>query len=159
MEGSIAPPPVLVPFGDWDDYYLRERRLTWTPNKPDQPKAVSVPIGFVTDLTSTPSWLWPKLRPEGRYAYAAIVHDYLYWTQERPREEADLILKLAMEDSKVDAATVRIIYDAVRAAGGSAWKKNAELKQGGEKRILKSFPSDFTVSWSAWKKQPGVFSD
>jgi hypothetical protein len=46
---------------------------------------------------------WSALRPDGEYAYAAVVHDYLYWTQSRSREEADQILKMAMEDSEVES--------------------------------------------------------
>jgi len=156
---SLAPPPDLVPFGDWDYYYLKDGPLQWFPNAGETFKPVVVPIGFVTDLASIPRIFWSELRPEGRYAYAAVIHDYLYWTQQRPREEADQILKIAMRDSQVRADTIRVIYSAVRLFGASAWKSDARLRASGEKRILKKFPSDFTVSWSDWKRHPDVFSD
>ena len=98
------------------------------------------------------------LRPDGEYAYAAVIHDHLYWTQERSREEADEILKLATQDLKVDSAKLTAIYAAVRTFGGSAWDQNAKLKSQGEKRILMNFPDDPTINWEDWKKRPEVFA-
>ncbi len=157
---SLAPPQQLIPFKDWDYYYTKGNSAVWTPNPGQNFSRVVVPEGFVTDLASVPQWLWGSgYRPEGPYAYAAIIHDYLYWIQERPKAEADLILKFAMEDSKVDSSTITKIYEAVHLLGGRAWDHNAELKKAGEHRILREFPGDFTISWSEWKKKPGVFRD
>ena len=36
--------------------------------------------------------------------------------------------------------------------------RNAQLRQNGEKRTLKLFPSDPTISWDDWKKRPDVFA-
>jgi len=149
----------LKPFGDWDFYFVDGGNISWEPNAGQEFQPVVVPMGFVTDLTSIPRLFWQVLRPEGRYAYAAVVHDYLYWEQTRSREEADQILKIAMEDSKVDPKLTETIYQAVRAFGQASWDKNTQLKEAGERRILKRFPEDFTTSWSEWKKQPGVFSE
>lgn len=154
----LAPPKQLVPFKDWDYYYTARTEAIWTPNRGQRYKSVLVPVGFVTDLASIPQWAWSTgLRPEGAYAYAAIIHDYLYWVQDRPRDEADEIFLFAMEDSKVDKTLSVRIYNAVRLGGESAWNGNAKLKRQGEKRILRRFPADFTVSWSEWKRRPGVF--
>lgn len=142
---SIAPPPAIVPFGDWDYYYLKDGELNWKPNAGQVFRPVTVPVGFVSDLTSVPRLLWSALPRQGRYAYAAVIHDYLYWTQDRTRQEADQILLIAMEDSNVDANLARTIHSAVRAAGGAPWNSNARLKAAGEKRILKVFPTDFTT--------------
>ena len=35
----------------------------------------------------------------------------------------------------------------------------AELKKLGERRFLKRFPEDFTISWSEWKKKTDVFTE
>ena len=43
-----------------------------------------------------------------------IVHDYLYWTQTRTRDEADQILQFAMEDPTVDRTPLFAIYQAMR---------------------------------------------
>ena len=157
---SLVPPQELVPFKDWDFYYTKGRPAVWSPNAGQQYKLVEVPTGFVTDLASVPQWAWSSgVRPEGPYAYAAIVHDYLYWMQERPRAEADAIFLIAMEDSKVAPGLRKRIYDAVRLGGRSAWDRNAKLKGKGEKRLLRQYPNDFTISWSDWKRRPGVFLD
>lgn len=145
----------LVPFGDWDYYYVKGGSILWRPNQGQSFKPVEVPEGFVTDLASIPRAFWQVMRPEGRYAYAAVVHDYLYWTQLRPRVEADLILKFALEDSKVNSVERWAIYQAVDKLGQNAWDENRHLKSTGESRMLKRFPSDLSIGWEDWKKVPG----
>lgn len=146
----------LKPFGDWDYFVVDGGQIRWTPNSGQKYQKVVVPRGFVTDLASIPRAFWQILRPEGRHAYAAVVHDYLYWTQSRSREEADTIFKFALQDSKVSSETVEALYVAVRTFGQSAWNKNADLRKAGECRFLKQLPTDFTTSWDDWKKQPNV---
>lgn len=158
-EKSLAPPPEILPFRDWDYYYLRGGEAVWSPNPGDPYKPVVVPAGFVTDLASTPALLWFRYPPQGRYAIAAIVHDYLYWQQDRSRREADEIFRLAMRDSEVDGVTQIAFWAVLRAAGGSAWRDNARRKARGEKRFLKQFPPSLTTSWSDWRKRDGVFGD
>jgi hypothetical protein len=119
---------------------------------------VEVPTGFVTDFASIPPVFFSVLRPDGEYAYAAVIHDYLYWMQERPREEADEIFKLAMQDLKVDTAKLTAIHKAVQHFGGKAWSDNAKRKSQGEKRILVKFPDDPTIDWNDWRKRPDVFA-
>lgn len=116
---------------------------------------VTVPQGFVTDLASIPQIFFSALRPDGEYAHAAIVHDYLYWFQPVDRSVADRVLKSAMEDLEVSPATVALIYNAVSAFGKSAWDANAAARAAGESRILKIFPSNGTTRWSDWKKNSG----
>lgn len=147
----------LVPFADWDYYYVSHGSIVWEPNSSDQPEMVEVPEGFVTDLASIPRIFWQVLRPEGKYTYAAVVHDWLYWEQGRSREEADRIFKIAMTDSGVDPKVVSTLYSAVRTLGESAWKENARLKESGERRRLLQVPRDFRVRWVDWKEKAGVF--
>lgn len=143
-----------------DPMYFLLAPISWTPNLSEAGKyqAVEVPTGFVTDFASIPPIFFSVLRPDGEYAYAAVIHDYLYWTQMRPREEADEIFKLAMQDLKVDSVKLTPIYEAVRHFGGNAWNDNARLRGQGEKRILVEFPDDPTINWDDWKKRPGVFA-
>jgi hypothetical protein len=139
--------------------YFLTKTIAWAPN-PGQPyKRVDVPPGFVTDFASIPAIFWSVLPPDGEYAYAAVIHDYLYWTQKTGRAEADDILKFAMQDLKVNGFTIGVVYGAVRAAGGFAWDDNAKLKASGEKRILKKFPDDPVTRWEDWKKRSDVFAD
>jgi hypothetical protein len=143
-----------------DPMYFLLKPISWKPNDTSSKfQEVTVPVGFVTDFASIPRPFWSLLRPDGDYAYAAVIHDYLYWTQARPRLTSDQIFKLAMEDFNVGAVTATTIYEAVRLRGGPAWRENARLKAAGERRILKEFPDDPRVTWLEWKKRSGVFRD
>jgi hypothetical protein len=140
--------------------YFITRRIKWKPNAGQSEfSSVTVPSGFVTDLASIPSLFWSFLRPDGEYAYAAIIHDYLYWVQDGSRSAADKILKMAMEDFGVSPQTIYEIYGAVRADGGRSWDDNAKLRKAGEKRVLKRFPTDPRTRWADWKSKPEVFGD
>ena len=157
---AVGGVPVISPFYDWDYYYLH-KSISWKPEveHQDHYKAVEVPPGFVTDLASIPQAFWSILPPAARYSYAAIIHDYLYWTQMLPRDAADQILKICMEELNVDNVKVVAIYNAVKIFGGTAWEENARRKKMGEKRILKKYPEDPRVTWEEWKKQKDVFTD
>lgn len=138
-----------------DRYYYLTKEIGWQPNSGQTPSPVKVPIGFVTDFASIPRAFWIALPTDGEYAYAAVIHDYLYWAQTTSREEADLILRYAMEDFGISTAKIATIYRTVQAAGWLAWRENAKLKKSGEKRILKKYPENPTIKWTEWKKVQG----
>jgi hypothetical protein len=165
-QGTFSQPSLNVPinalgwFKDMRIYYVQTGVIQWSPNPGQLFQPVNAPRGFVTDLASIPRILWVAFRPEGAYAYAAVVHDYLYWVQDRPREEADEIFKTAMEDSEVGWVIKEAVYLAVRSPFGQmAWNQNRRLKKSGERRFLKRFPGDFRTTWEEWKKEPDVFVD
>jgi Protein of unknown function (DUF1353) len=139
-------------------YFLVEP-ISWTPQFIQASKLtnVTVPKGFVTDLASIPPLFYSYLRPDGIYAYAAIIHDYLYWEQTVPKAQADDTLKAAMQDLKVDPVRIELIHRAVSLAGMEAWNQNKKLKEQGEQRYLEMFPSTAGISWEDWKKREGVF--
>jgi hypothetical protein len=150
---------VPYPFADFDFWYTKGL-LWWKANPGQTLPDVMVPEGFCTDLTSVPRLFWSFFPKTGRYAYAAIAHDYLYWTQTTTREQADSILKTAMEDSRVGTATVYTIYSMVRAGGYFSWNANTKARGAGEKRLLKILPPENQLtSWADWKKDPANFSD
>jgi hypothetical protein len=157
IHAHIPEPPKIVAFADWDYYYTADGQIIWEPNKGQNYRAVGVPVGFVSDLASVPRMFWSLLPRQGRYAYAAMIHDYLYWDQTRSRDEADAIFKIAMEDSEVDALKIEAMYRAVAMAGESYWKENARLKAAGEQRIMRRFPPSGNITWAAWRKEKGVF--
>lgn len=142
-----------------DPTYFLTKEIAWKPNADQKGKfpRITVPVGFVTDFASIPRAFWSLLRPDGDYAYAAVIHDYLYWTQGLPREKSDMIFRLAMEDFKIGSVEVGAIYTGVRAGGGVAWDGNAKLKKRGEKRVLKTFPTDPRTKWEDYKKRTEVF--
>lgn len=75
----------------------------------------TIPAGFVTDLTSVPRLLWSLLPPHGRYAKAAILHDWLV-TQapEIPRSQADDLFCEAMHVLKVPVWQAKLMHLAVK---------------------------------------------
>jgi hypothetical protein len=152
---SFDAPGVYSKFSD-GMFYL-QAPLPWKPNQVSSPLSpVTVPKGFVTDLTSIPRPFWSIIPRDGDYADAAIVHDYLYWMQTGTREEADSIFKLAMEDLEVHPAVVSIIFRGVRSVFGErAWDKNAVLRRSGESRLLAKYPPNSGVKWEVWKRQTG----
>jgi hypothetical protein len=158
MSASKAPAGTLFLSRFKDPIYFLLKPITWKPN-PGQESLpeVHVPKGFVTDLTSVPRAFWTLLRPDGDYTYAAIIHDFLYWTQDLSRPNADLVFDFAMQDFGIEPAVSATIYHAVRLAGQSAWDQNAADKSRGERRILKRYPPDPRITWAEWKKRPDVF--
>lgn len=142
-----------------DHFYYLTDSIGWYPGKnndQDLPK-VSAPTGFVTDLASIPQVFWSLLPHDGNYAYAAVLHDYLYWTQNVSKETADRVLKNAMQDFRVSPLTIKAIYEGVHVGGAAAWNQNASLRKGGEKRILRKLPNDPLMTWKNWKLHPDVF--
>ena len=158
--GSSKAPNGALHVGRFADpiYYLTSV-IGWDPSVLQRAryKSVRVPIGFVTDFASIPRLFWRALRPDGEYSYAAVIHDYLYWEQYLSRADADEVLKMCMEDFRIDSATIATIHAGVRIGGGFAWDANARLRAAGEKRVLRQFPADPTIRWSDWKGRPEVF--
>lgn len=142
-----------------DPMYVLLDPIKWYPSTDEEKglPVVTAPRGFVTDLASIPRAFFSLLRPDGEYAYAAIIHDYLYWQQEIKRADADDVFRFGMIDLGVSVPVTATLSTAVRDFGEFAWKSNASLKAKGEKRILASLPDDPTVTWDAWKKKPNVF--
>lgn len=95
---------------------------------------ITVPKGFITDFASIPRQLWALFPPWQRYGAAAIIHDHEYWKNFLSREEADNVLREAMQVLGVDNATIVEIYTAVRAFGQGAWDHNRQLKASGYTR-------------------------
>jgi len=128
------PAPVLKPFADNQQWMLVEDLVYVL----GQTKVtVTVPKGFVTDFASIPQAFWSfGLSPNGKYSRAAIVHDFLYWTQGCTRLESDNMLLIAMKESMVPEATRDTIYRGVRVGGGAAWDGNADARARGLPRII-----------------------
>jgi hypothetical protein len=163
LDTTLAGPrvPVGVPqLGRFRDriYYLLQP-IAWIPDGElrVRHKTVQVPRGFVTDLASTPPSIWRVLPPDGNYAYAAIIHDYLYWFQTTSREDADDVFDQVMKEFSVPSAARYPMMEALRRHGEKAWNENAALKNRGEKRVLKRFPDDPRISWPEWKQDMSVF--
>lgn len=84
---------------------------------------ISVPAGFVTDLASVPRLFWSVFPPDGDYAKAAVIHDYLYASGQYSRLWADEIFNEAMGVLGVNPVTRWLIYKAVRLFGAAYFFK------------------------------------
>ncbi|HZI23030.1 MAG TPA: DUF1353 domain-containing protein [Gemmatimonadales bacterium] len=97
---------------------------------------IAVPIGFETDFATIPRPFWAVLPKWGRYGNAAVIHDWLYWAQRRPRAAADGIFLEAMGVLGVGSLTKSTLYWAVRLFGWLAWRRNAWDRAAGFDRVL-----------------------
>lgn len=84
---------------------------------------IRVPAGFLTDLASVPQILWNLVPPHGKYAKAAIVHDYLYSFGIGTKEYADNVFLEGMTVLGVPKWKRMVMYTAVRLFGRGAYKK------------------------------------
>jgi len=85
-------------------------------------QVIHVPVGTVTDLASVPRVLWAFFPPHGRYAKAAIVHDFLYANAVGTKAWADRVFLEAMEVLGVPVWRRRLMYLAVRAFGRGSYE-------------------------------------
>jgi hypothetical protein len=149
--------PTFYAFVDMD-YFILLSPISWaSASKAYAQAKVTVPRGFVTDFASVPRVFWSLMPPIGRYGYAALFHDFVYWQQVISRTSADRLLFDTMKELQVPRLTSTIIYGAVRVFGFMAWRANAAAKSAGERRLLREFPTDITTRWLEWKARPGVF--
>ena len=145
--------PLLKPFANNRDWVLAKDLLY---RIGDTNVTIHVPQGFVTDFASIPQAFWSfGLSPNGDYSKAAIVHDYLYWSQGCTRLQADNILLIAMKESNVATATRDTIYQGVRVGGTSAWSKNASDRARGLPRVVPESAMEFGpfVLWADYQTE------
>jgi hypothetical protein len=121
--------PALSPYRDGKTWWL-DRALVY-----EGTETVRVPEGFATDFASIPRLFWILLPTWGTYGPAAIVHDWLYWTQRCTRQSADDTLLEAMVALGVSGWQMAAIYKAVHLFGGLAWRDNARLVSEGYSRM------------------------
>ncbi len=152
------PPPSrpLLAFGDSKAWILTEPLVYVIGATQDR---IVVPAGFVTDMASIPQAFWGFplfLTPNGQYSRAAIIHDYLYWSQQCSRDQADRLLVIAMKESSVGAFDEAVIYQGVHRFGLEAWRVNANDRRGGVPRVLEPqhrSPPDPNMNWPTYRAQ------
>lgn len=107
-----------------------EREFIYFIGKEDSDEFVVVPIGFTTDFASVPRLFWTILPPDGTYTQAAVLHDYLYHTQQYSRKRSDEIFYEAMGILKVPRWKKWIMYKCVRLFGGKGWNDYRRKQEG-----------------------------
>lgn len=118
---------------------LTEELVYWPSN---EHIPIIVPRGFVTDLASIPRPLWSWLPPDGPWAKAAVIHDYLYYTQGKgvwfchdttlqrtySKDDADWILRDAQKDRNVGIVSRNLVWLGVHFGGGNGWNNSPGIK-------------------------------
>ncbi|HAK7810146.1 TPA: DUF1353 domain-containing protein [Salmonella enterica] len=95
----------------------------------DNSDVISVPAGFITDLASVPRIFWTFMPPDGKYAKAAIIHDYLYDNALRTKKEADRIFLDGMTVLGVPEWKRIVMYLAVRIFGRGNYSKDQQARE------------------------------
>ena len=119
------------------DYYTQEpcSGMRWEWFKVDsntQAKRIwiDVPADYITDLASVPRVLWSVFPPHGRYAKAAIVHDYLYSNALGTKQWADSVFLEAMTVLNVPRWRRTAMYWAVRLFGRGKYQLQKKESNG-----------------------------
>lgn len=89
-------------------------------------KTIEVPEGFITDLASI-----PLLGNHRSWSRAAVIHDFLYYTNGISRLEADKVLAEAMKVLKVPFWRRALVISGLAIGGWLAWRKHRARKDDG----------------------------
>lgn len=115
-----SPPLKLSPDGEM---WMVAESFKYYVGSEDSDEVIEVPKGFMSDGASIPKIFWSLIGgPTGKYFYAAILHDYLYYTKTYKRWKADKIFYEAMGVLGVPNWKRSIMHLAVRLFGFIPWK-------------------------------------
>ena len=96
---------------------------------------ITAPAGFITDFASIPKIAWSIIGgPWGKYGKAAVIHDYLFATQQKSWRETNQIFLEGMQVLGVSWLKRTIMYSMVTAFSWVSWlrakkKYQAALKE------------------------------
>jgi hypothetical protein len=149
---QVPPSPAVRAFGD-NAFWITVEDMSYIIGSTSE--RIVVPRGFVTDFASIPQSLWSLgLSPHGQYSRAAVLHDYLYWSQGCTRDQADRLLLVAMKESKVRPFDEVLVYQGVNIGGGGPWNTNASERKLGLPRVVPEEylrPADPNVNWPSYR--------
>jgi hypothetical protein len=152
---SQAPPPspLVQAFGD-NKFWIVVRDMEYKIGSTSA--RIVVPKGFVTDFASIPPALWSLgLSPHRQYSRAAVIHDYLYWSQGCTRPQSDRLLVIAMKESNVSDFDELVVYQGVDRFGARPWNENAVERNAGLPRIIPEIylsPADPNILWPTYRE-------
>ena len=150
---QTPPSPAVRAFGD-SKFWITVEDMTYVIGSTTD--RITVPKGFVTDFASIPKPLWSLgLSPYGQYSRAAVIHDYLYWTQGCTRAQSDRLLVIAMKESSVSSFDEFVVYEGVDKGGAVAWTANGMERDAGLPRIVPApylRPADPNVNWPTYRE-------
>lgn len=143
----------VSPYADGRTWYLRAR-LQYDVGAEGSGDSIVVPPGFTTDFASVPRVFWMLLPRWGRYGNATVVHDFLYYAQDRSRAQADRVLLEAMAVLATPAWQRGLIYAAVRVFGGLAWRLARRKRALGYSKCAARPPQRATDAPRHWRTRP-----
>ena len=150
---QVPPSPLVRAFGD-NKFWILIEDMVYVIGSTNE--RIVVPKGFVTDFASIPQALWTLgLSPHGQYSRAAVVHDYLYWSQGCSRAQADRLLVIAMKESSVSRFDEFLVYRGVDIGGAGPWDANAVERRAGLPRIVPENylrPADPNINWPSYRE-------
>lgn len=114
------------PFSTLNPKYRLTEDLVW--KCPFTSIIITIPAGFVTDYASVPRGLHWLIPPDGPYAKAAVLHDYLYATGIYSRSISDGIFKQAMSETSIPLTYQYILFNGAILCGKASWDKWRQLQ-------------------------------
>lgn len=85
---------------------------------------ILVPDGFESDFASIPRFFWPIIgHPAGKYAQAAVLHDFLYRNAYFKRVRCDEIFREACAVLGVSKLKTWILWLGIRIGGSTAYDR------------------------------------
>lgn len=97
--------------------------------QPKNGETIWVLPGFDTDLTSVPRLFWVLFPRDGAYRKAAVIHDWLYDSQEMSRYDADIMFCEIMEYQRINRTTRYTMFLMLRSFGWLAWNRHKKRKK------------------------------
>lgn len=90
-------------------------------------RCITVPAGFLYDLSSIPRIVWGIISKEDLGTLAPLIHDWLYrYPSAYTKAEADRVFSDIMEEQEVSTWRRRAAYRAVRWFGRGWWTKQKQ---------------------------------
>jgi len=126
---------IVSPLPDGKTWVLR-KAFSYDVGEEGSGETICVPAGFLTDFASVPRVFWIFFPKWGKYGNAAVIHDYLYWAQDKqyPKKRADEIFLEGMTVLNVRKNVAKILYWCVKYFGIFAWYSNK--KQRGIRKFI-----------------------
>jgi hypothetical protein len=133
-QAPVPPPSPSATADAKTRFWMLDKEMVWTIGNTED--SITIPAGFVTDYASIPQALWSfGLSPYDQYSRAAVIHDYLYWTQVCTKPQSDRLLLIAMKESDVGKFDEFAVYSGVVLGGQSSWDANTKERKDGWPRI------------------------
>lgn len=96
-------------------------------------RVITVPVGFITDFASIPRLPFMFMLMGDTAHEPAVIHDYLYYTGEVSRADADHVLHEAAGVAGLNSPETALLYLGVRVGGWMAWNDHKRERDVREK--------------------------